>query len=312
MKIEIPQLLKDNFNNANIQNKINSAPAQIKDKISAGICADYYSASVFDLNGTIIEKDSGPKAQEFYKKILNEILDPFSQLSLQEISAVLQKAGLKVEYDISNEDEIKQNLKNYILASIYNPPKYTKARERFYDMAEFYFRKGEIGVETYENARDQKTFLMRDKKEGFKILCLTKGTIGAAQAMLEGLKILDLFDEEYSTIPFGNIKNAETFVNFFVEMLIKNKYLLKKFYDDEKTVIAEIFAAGAMLVKLLELKAYPFEIYWIDRDEESLTDKSFIEALEEGYNLLAEENNLQTSFSEIFKVVHNLFGEKII
>ncbi len=302
-KINFQKLIKELASKAEFKKMVKAIPAKTRKELRNGNFKHVQLTSVFDIGNTTIKDDIMPAVQRFYRLVLKDILWPLTRLPLKEIIADFEKTGLKIKYNSSQQKKIKKKLEDYILDSIYNPPRYTKSRGRLYDFMETYFKKGEIKVDIFKDTLNKNSLLVKAKKRKDKLLCITRGTSSLWGAVLESLGLMKYIDKVYSIIPYGNLKNIETYTRFHLNMLVDNNYWIRAFHDDEQIVVPQLFAAGCLIVKLFNLKDYPFKVYWINRDQE---DQEFIKDLEEYYHQLVKEHKLKSSFKDIFQINHNL------
>lgn len=223
---------------------------------------------IFDLNGTLIKKDLGMFFEHYFReKIIEPLFEPLLSITNDKWrenfpEAVNQSISQKVVHD-------------RVLEIVVNPPKHTPAREAYYSIVEGELRGKKIDVGVAPDVLNEQSALMQLHKNKVDIMLLSKGTASLLEALLEASSLKQYFSFFDSTIPYGNVKNKDTFLNL-IKNLSDKGYEVRAFYEDEVEAVKELDKAR----KELQGKSgqFPFKIYWINRDN---MDKSGVANLKE-------------------------------
>lgn len=259
--------------------------------------------AVYDFNGTLAP-DLKEQAMAYYKARLEEQLEPLAGVPDAELENDLAKAG----FIASERAKIGARLAKIVLERIARPKRGTKAREVYYDLVEIALEKRLIDAKALPDALAPNNLLNKEKKEGWRIVALSRGTQSLLDKYLKASGLNEVIERIYSTIEFGGEKTKRAYVGC-VARLERDGFDARRFYEDEFDNVKQMFAAGLELAKERE-SAFPFEIVWVDRLGELSKRRKEIEAMRAEYDAAKKASKPSwRQFKEVFKVTHDLISE---
>lgn len=224
---------------------------------------------VYDFNGTLAENVQG-ETLEYYTRRLSEALEPLLALSDEQVAVRLEEKGIAVK-----GKNLSAKMREFVVESVRNPKRGTKAREVYYDLLESAMGKGLLVPRVLPDVLADGNSLDKEKLLGLSLVAFSRGT----QSMLDKLLVLSglkgKIDEIYSSIDFGGEKKAEAYVGLYKQMLLDHR-IPTRFYDDEFDIVKEI-----LFFRLAVQQSAPhFEVVWVDRKNEVGLRKEELSELE--------------------------------
>ena len=225
--------------------------------------------ALYDFNGTLV-KEIGGESRRYFVAKLKALLEPLSD----------------------------EKLRSLVLEKISMPERGTKAREVYYDFLEMGLEKGEINPIVFKDVYASNNLIERDRKEGLKIISLSRGTDSLLRKILKASGLSETVQEIHSTIPYGGEKTAECYFDFFLDCLKRKQFIVKS-YEDEFGNLQNMFCADVALALKLNLKSLPFKIIWVNRKKENR--KKEIQEMERIYSGILSEapDGFPNVFSEV-------------
>ncbi len=242
--------------------------------------------AVYDLNGTLVPSVTF-EAMAHYERKLVEIMGPLEGVKDDEAKKSLKENGIGIE-----GKNISKKIRSFVIESIKQPKRGTKARGIYYDLLELAYERGEISTKALPDALAEGNTIDRDKKEGLWIVALSRGSDTLLAKILKFSGLDGKIEKIYSTLPFGGEKTAQAYAGVYA-LLKKDGLKPVRFYEDEFPNVRQLFEFGISIAR----KRYPFEIVWVNRNGES-REKEIL-AMEEKFR----EKTSGGSFGDFFRIV---------
>lgn len=255
---------------------------------------------VYDFNGTLAP-DFKEQSLAYYKTRVEEQLEPLAQTPDNEIENDLLSAGFLV----IERKKIGERLARLVLERVARPKRGTKAREVYYNLVEIALEKRSIDAKALPDALAPRNLLRKEKKAGWRIVALSRGTQSLLCKYLAASGLASVVERIYSTIEFGGEKTKRAYLGC-VKRLERDGFDARRFYEDEFPNVQQMFAAGLELAHEQKSEStFPFEVIWVDRNEELKKRRKEIAALRADY----EKKEFKHPFNEVFKITKNLVSE---
>lgn len=211
---------------------------------------------VFDMNGTLVAKDLGPRCETYAReRIFEPIFGTLLNLSEAEWRERFPEAAAK--------GLDPKTVHGRVLDIVANPPKFTKARAAYYNIIEGEIRQKRIDVGLEPDVLEEGSALLALKKQGIDAFLFSRGTVSLMEAILDGIGLREHFAMLDSTIPYGNHKVKGTYLKLR-KSLHEKGYEPVAFYEDEVAPLFEIYQAGKEIER--ETGQFPFRLFWINRE----------------------------------------------
>ena len=211
---------------------------------------------VFDMNGTLIAKELGAVCENYAREhVFIPLFETILNLSDENWARCFPEAA---ENDLS-----KKIVYDRILPLVANPPKFTKAREAYYNIIEAEIRKKKIDMGLETDVLQPAAVLSILKRAGIDTLLFSRGTVSLIDAILDGVDLRACFTLFDSTIAYGNSKVKSTYLNL-IKSLAEKSYAPVAFYEDEAAPLKELYETGKEIEA--ETGTFPFRLFWINRE----------------------------------------------
>ncbi|HLD75598.1 MAG TPA: hypothetical protein VI874_01145 [Candidatus Norongarragalinales archaeon] len=250
---------------------------------------------VYDFNGTLVPAIT-KQGMAWYRHELKKAMGPLLEINSKALEELAAKKGIRL-----NGKNLQKKLANLVLDVLSKPKRGTPAREVYYDLQEIAFERGIIPSKALWDAASPKSTLIRERKQGYRLVGLSRGT----QTLLDKLLLFSGLSEKveriFTTHEAGGEKTAQAYAHVYAGFKRK-RYLPVRFYEDEFDNVEQLFLFGLSIAK----KKYPFQVIWVDRKKQLEKVAGRIENLKEKYGVRKH----QPAFNRSFIRVENLLAGK--
>ncbi|MEK6954107.1 MAG: hypothetical protein AABX01_03810 [Candidatus Micrarchaeota archaeon] len=286
-----------------IERNINSL-LKIKIKTPKSQKTAFRKAALYDFNGTLVSTMTDEGMRNYERK-LGEQLGPLMEIGDDAIIRDAKKEG----FEIMGKN-LGKKLSKFILQAIKTPRRGTKAREAYYDFMELALERGEMKIKPVLDAFAKGNFIESDRREGLKLISLSRGTDALLQKSLKASGFSGIIEKMYSSIPYGGEKGARGYFEFYLDRLNEGISIVKCYEDEWRNVEGLVIADIALAAKL-GFKNPPFEIYWIDRGNVrgSKEAKAEMVGLNEAHTILGKKYGWKMQFDKMLQVYGGLIAK---